>query len=383
MISNSSVKAATSNYRYPVCDSRLAFSDYIQQCRDMIAARRPDLQQENPLSKTILNANSPFELTPAKTTTHHRVGVLLIHGLLDCPFSLRDIGNELQAKGFLCRSILLPGHGTTPADLLNITYHDWIRTVSYGVESLKQEVDEIHLIGYSTGATLSIFHALQDPDIASVVLLSPAIRIKVPVNLVVGWRHLTRMLQGSVPWVYLEKEQDYTKYFSIPFNAVTQVSRLTDVIQDLRSHHELQQPMLMIMSREDETVSSHQAIHYFTSVHNDRNKFLLYSSIDHIYPDKRIICRHAQFQEKNIKHLSHSSIPFAPSNLHYGENGDFLKNKYEHQDRCIYGAYNRLEVKFFRFLSSTGIIQHPREELTYNPDFTYMTNNISEFIKTT
>jgi esterase/lipase len=364
---------------YPDCDSNLSFSDYIKQCQELIAARRPDLQTNSPQYQRILDANSPCELRPATLPNDNiKRGVLLIHGLLDCPFSLRDIGKQLQQAGMLCRSILLPGHGTKPADLLNVSYHEWIKAVRYGVESLKNDVDRIYLIGYSTGATLSIYQALQDAQINSIILLSPAIRIKAPVDLVVGWKHLTQFLHGNLPWVYREKEDDYAKYLSIPFNAVSQVSKLTEVINDLRRLNELKQPMLMIMSREDETVSSYRAIDYFSALKNPDNRFLLYTSIDHRYPDHRITIRLSGHPDLHINHFSHTAIPFSPQNIHYGPQGDYpyaSKN-----DAFTYGAYNRLEVKACNIMHQAGILKSPRHELTYNPDFDYMSKQITQFI---
>jgi hypothetical protein len=195
---------------------------------------------------------------------------------------------------------------------------------------------------------------------------------------VVGWKHVTKWLHGNLPWVYREKEEDYAKYLSITFNAVSQVSKLTEVIQDLRRLNELKQPMLMIMSREDETVSSYRAIDYFSTLKNPDNRFLLYTSIDHRYPDDRITTRLSARPELHIKHFSHTAIPFSPQNSHYGQNGDY---QYASRNGAMtYGAYNRLEVKTSTIMHKLGLIKSPRRELTYNPDFEYMANEITRFI---
>ncbi len=380
MIGNLSAAANLTAINYPYCDSHLPFTDYIKECRNMIAARRPDLQTDNPGCHRILDANSPYELLPEPAqSSQKRRGALLIHGLLDCPYSLRDIGNHLQQTGVLCRSVLLPGHGTMPSDLLHVTYHDWIQVVRYGVESLKNEVDQIYLIGYSTGAALAIYQALQDIQVEGIVLLSPAIRIKAPVDIVVGWRHLVQWMQGNTPWAYVDNENDYTKYHSVTLNAVTQVSRLTDVIHDLRQHGELMQPMLMIMSREDETVSSHQAIHYFSGLHNPDNKMLIYSSTNQQYPDPRIVVRPGVYPALNIRHLSHTAIPFSADNEHYGQHGDYPFAS-RPDTNAIYGAYNKLEVKFSKALKNMHLLKSTHEELTYNPDFEFMMKEICQFI---
>ncbi|TAK77066.1 MAG: hypothetical protein EPO11_03190 [Gammaproteobacteria bacterium] len=353
----------------------LPFAEYISRCRETIAAYRTDL--------VAINANSPFELYPPQPILASRklkYGVLLIHGLLDCPFSLKDIGLRLQAQGILSRAILLPGHGVRPSDLLHVSYQDWIDTVRYGIDSLRQEVEHIFLIGYSTGAALSIYQALQNTPIDGIVLLSPAIRIKAPVHLVVSWHYLTKWIRkNNHPWVYNKKEIDYAKYKSIAFNPVNQVSALTDVLQELR-HHPLSTPMLMILSRDDETISSHKAINFFSKVANADSELLLYSSKRPPFDDPRIKLRPSHYPEWRIQNFSHMSIPFAPDNPHYGQQGDYIYASHPADSDFIFGAYNPIEEDIYALLYQRKLVKHKRRELTYNPDFDFMAERIKKFI---
>src|SRR5688572_6248898 len=60
-----------------------------------------------------LEANTPFQWYPDDWQTQPiKRGVLLLHGVLDSPYSLRAIGQIFLKKSYLVRSILLPGHGT-------------------------------------------------------------------------------------------------------------------------------------------------------------------------------------------------------------------------------------------------------------------------------
>lgn len=367
-------------------DKQLPFSEYIAQSRAIIQDRRYDLKAGESSSSLILDANSPFEFYPAQPlhdSGRLKFGVLLIHGLLDCPFSVRDIGLHLQTKGMLCRSILLPGHGTRPDDLLTVSYNDWIKAVEYGVESLRQQVDKIFLIGYSTGAALSVYQAVKDTHIAGVILLAPAIRIKAPVNAVVAWHYLKKWLRiNPHPWLYQETEIDYAKYLSITFNAVTQVARLTNTLKEKGRQNPPHCPVFMAVSREDETISSHKAIDFFSSLKNPSSKMLLYSSCDHRYPDLRIETRLTRYPELNINHFSHVSLPFSPANVHYGQYGDYEYASRIQNRNFVYGAYNRIEVDGYEWLLRLKCIQYPRRELTYNPDFEYMAEQIAQFIMT-
>lgn len=382
MFSDISTTLNESTVHYPISDSQLPFAQYIAKTRAIIEERRTDLQQQS--AAKIIDANSPFELMPAQpimSGNRIKYGALLIHGLLDSPFSLRDIGKRFQDNGILCRSILLPGHGTNPADMFSIAYHDWIQAVRYGVESLKQEVEEIYLVGYSTGATLSVYQALHDSSIKGIMLLSPAIKIKAPIDTIVSWQQLTNWMTKRNRWIHKSEEIDYAKYRSVTFNAPMQVSRLTNVIGDLLQQHSLITPVFMSISREDETISSHRAIDFFSSLGNQESKMLLYTSCAHRYPDERIETRISTYPKLGIKHLSHISLPFTPTNPHYGQEGDFsLASRLDNQD-TTYGAYNHFERKFLGTLNALHILKKKYRELTYNPDFDYMANKLVTFVK--
>ena len=74
----------------------------------------------------------------------------------DSPFMMRDIGEYFKEKSFLVRSILLPGHGTVPGDLTNISYEKWIEAVQYGINSFEKETENLYIAGFSTGGALAL-----------------------------------------------------------------------------------------------------------------------------------------------------------------------------------------------------------------------------------
>jgi esterase/lipase len=385
MFSDLLATATESTVDYPISDSKLPFSDYIAKTKSIVTERRTDLEHvSTATAERIIDANSPYELyptNPIQSGNKLKYGILLIHGLLDSPFSLREIGNHLQDAGMLVRSILLPGHGTNPADLLNVSYHDWLQAVRYGVNSLRDEVESIYLVGYSTGAALSVYQALQDNHIAGILLLSPAISIKAPVDAMVWWHQALAYFQrGNQEWLHQEAEIDYVKYLSLPFNPVSQVSKLTAVIKEMREHHTLKTPMFMVVSREDETISSDRAIQFFCRSKNAENRMLFYTSVIRNYTDSRIITRSSIYPELNIHYFSHVCIPFSPANSHYGQHGDYSRAARIDSTERIYGAYNYVELKLCRFLHKIGLMQKTRHELTYNPDFDFMAKKMAGFI---
>lgn len=365
---------------YPKITNQLPFADYIDACRHMVKMRRQDLHRYQHLTDTIINANSPFE-SQINSPQKKRIGVLLTHGLLDCPFTFDEINSQLHQQGIMTRALLLPGHGTRPEDLIKVSYHDWLQVVRYGIDSLRAEVDCIFLMGYSTGASLSLYHALQDNHLAGLILIAPAIKLRAPVEIGSTLYHLSNQLSKNKDWVLHAEENDYAKYRSIAFNGVRQVVKLSEAIRDMSRQTMINQPTLMILSREDETIASDEAIAFFNATPNPQNRMLLYSDKPFAHADARIATRLTNKMAANMSSMSHPALAFSANNPHYGESGDYVNASRLNNGNYVYGAYNNIELKAFDIMNKFGFIDKQRRILTYNPDFSFMVESILAFIK--
>lgn len=178
------------------------------------------------------NWNRTFELVPDSPSG----GVLLLHGMSDGPYSLRALGGGLYRQGYRVLGLRMPGHGTAPAGLLDVTWEAMAAVTRLGATHLDEVLDgkPVHVIGYSTGAALAVDYALtarEDaglPIPASLVLVSPAIGITPLAQLTPLFR-----LIGEVPgleqlaWTSLVPEFDPFNYNAFTANASFQVHRMT------------------------------------------------------------------------------------------------------------------------------------------------------------
>jgi len=105
---------------------------------------------------------------------------LLLHGLTGSPAEMRPVGEALAAAGFRALGPLLPGHGTTPEDLLTTTRDDLLQAAESALLSL-QGARRLFLCGLSAGGLLAIHLAARSwlreglPDFSAIALLAPAI----------------------------------------------------------------------------------------------------------------------------------------------------------------------------------------------------------------
>lgn len=367
-------------------DLHAPFSEYIQHCQALVQSQRTDLHQTPISVKRIVEANIPFELKPTNTATikQNRKGVLLIHGLLGSPFTMRDVGASLQENGFFSRAILLPGHGTKPEDLLSISYRDWIETVKYGIASLRESVDQLFIIGYSLGAALAIQHALEtdaikEQTIDGLILIAPAIDIKVPPAVIKCWQKTINKITSHEKWIYKDNERDYARYISLPYHPVYELIKLLQIINHKKAKN-LSCPLFMIITQQDETVSAKNAYQWFLSLNHPKNKLLVYDTKTRVYKDQRIEQRQSKFNELNILNISHIAMPFAPHNFHYGQAGDYWRASLAGRQDCLYSSYNGLQDSLLDLFFKTGLLKNQRLPLTYNPDFNFMMENIKAFM---
>ncbi len=164
-----------------------------------------------------------------------RGGVLLLHGMSDSPYSLHRFSDELVSLGYYVLALRYPGHGTIPSGLRQVSHEDMSAAVHLAAVHLSERLAgaPMHIIGYSTGATLGLEYAmdaleqgLQHP--ASLVLISPAIRVHASASLA-GFTDSASGLPGSsnMAWLSILPEPDPYKYNSFPTNAAAVVNSLT------------------------------------------------------------------------------------------------------------------------------------------------------------
>lgn len=360
----------------PIDNLDLPFADYITQYRQILAQTRQDLQK-NPGST---EANLPYDLRP---TGEPSTGVLLLHGLLDSPFIMKDVGRHFQQNGILARAILLPGHGTVPGALLNVPYEQWLQALRYGIATLKKEVERIFLVGFSTGASAALYHTLteQDPRIAGLILICPALRIRSFFDFTSGWHRFLFPHSKRMAWANVASDEmmDYVKYRSIAFNGVHQLYRLYLAI---KAHPDKPRcPLFFCVSQNDATVNADTSIDYFKRKASSDSRMLIYTT-EPTKDDGRIFYRNAVYPEQHIVSASHLSPPTSPDNPHYGKNGDFpLASRVDEMKNTLFGEFDDLSLQINQLLYQHHLTPMLKMRLTYNPDFHYFANMALQFIK--
>jgi len=193
---------------------------------------------QNTPAKFPQNWNRTYELVPEKI----RGGVLLIHGLSDSPYSLRQIGEIFLRNGFYVLSVRLPGHGTVPAGLLDVSWEDWYAIVNRGARHVVARTGKkgpFYICGYSAGGALALKYTADvllnpqgtRPD--KLILFSPAVGIT-PFARVSNWHKAFSWIPAfeKYKWVDVKTEIEPFKYTSFPKNAGAQMWNLSLAVQE-------------------------------------------------------------------------------------------------------------------------------------------------------
>ena len=218
----------------------------------------------DPLGYSI-NWNRTFELEANAPVG----GVLLLHGMSDSPYSLHALAEELRDQGYWVVGMRMPGHGTAPSGLKYVKPEDMIAATRIGMARLYSELGDkpIHVVGYSTGASLALGYALDaaeglvSPQAASLVLISPAIRLHSAAALASFKRGVSSVPGlGGFAWLSVMPEFDPYKYNSFATNAADVVHQLTRSVDNrIAARADTDPPLpriLALKSTVDDTVTT-------------------------------------------------------------------------------------------------------------------------------
>ncbi len=103
---------------------------------------------------------------------------LLVHGLNDSAYYMADIAAILHEQGFNVVTILLPGHGTSSEDMIEVTAEQWRAEVQMGLAMAAHVGRRVTVGGFSVGAALAIDAMLSGAAIEGLFLFSPPIEFR-------------------------------------------------------------------------------------------------------------------------------------------------------------------------------------------------------------
>lgn len=334
-----------------------------------------------------MSMNMPFECG----TQYRNIGVLLVHGLGDSPYFFSDVANAMCNEGIHVRTILLPGHGSKPGDMLNVSYQQWQAETNHHIRLFSEEVDNLYIGGFSTGAnltTIASFTMAEEIEIKGLMHFSPAFKSRFFVS------RLAPYIDSLFPWPNVEEEDNPSRYNSTAMPGFAAYQESVNVLQDLFSQTELAKrtlnlPVLMVVAEKDSVVDTLKVAAQFRDNFTHPNKCLLWQGEDAPdVPENTLIMQTMNVPEQRISAASHMSTLFSDKNPLYGTASDFRicdnGQGNEAEARCKAGEevwYGPWGFKPDKTDETVAYSKHEKvyARLTYNPYFGRMVDQLLAF----
>jgi alpha-beta hydrolase superfamily lysophospholipase len=277
---------------------------------------------DNERAEQEIDMASPVELPPGANCNAKSKGVaILVHGLADTAFSMKDIGRVLADACYTSRVILLPGHGTRGGDLLITRLSDWQQTIQYLIDQAAMETDNIVLAGFSLGAVLTLEAAMRRPDdIAGVIAISPAYYL--------SSERLTKWAPLAAPfvrWVDRGVADDPMRYEAMPTRGVAETWKaIKQMHQLVKRLGQVQFPWMLAQSMDDAVVvpDKNEAFWKAYAV-NPASRLIRFVSDQEYAEEERAITLAGSDATERVIALTHLAIHQSPDNPHYGRNGRY------------------------------------------------------------
>ncbi|MBP3542585.1 MAG: alpha/beta fold hydrolase [Clostridia bacterium] len=209
-------------------------------------------------------------------------GVLLMHGFTGSPAHMRRLADGLIEKGYTVKSILLPGHGTSEADMAKATWQAWLQAAKEAALSLINTCETVTVCGLSMGGVLALLVAEQMKVDACVPISAPmAVQ-----NPFLGLAGIAAPLIPRIPWgshperqSQMDAEYSYG-YPGFPTAKGADLNRLIKLAK--KNLFAIECPLLVVQSDADETIWLGSADYILDNISSQHKWKLQLSGVPHV-----------------------------------------------------------------------------------------------------
>lgn len=197
--------------------------------------------------------------------------VLLFHGFTATSYEVARLGKVLNRAGFATCGPLLPGHGSSPAELNKIRWQDWTAAAESAYQELAKRYKRVFLGGESNGGLVALYLAAVHPEVAGILTYSPALQLTMS-----RWQRLQLSLAApfvaEIPKGDLSGNTTWQGYKVNPPKAVLQLLRFQREVRERLP--KITQPILIVQGRNDHTIDPHSSEIVYDLVGSQRKKLV-------------------------------------------------------------------------------------------------------------
>lgn len=212
------------------------------------------------------------------------LGILVLHGFSASLDTVSGLAPRLEQAGLKYAMPTLRGHGSSPEQLLGVTWRDWLEDARESLLELTADGRRGVVIGLSMGGLLALVLAAEHrPRVAGVASLAACLRFRSPLVSTVGLlRRVITWWPAQPDYEDPEQARSDTNYTRFPVEGVASLQDLARVADALLPT--VRAPLCVLASTNDPVVpqsaarrilarsgSPHREVHWF---HRSRHEML-------------------------------------------------------------------------------------------------------------
>lgn len=209
-------------------------------------------------------------------------GILLIHGFTGSAAHMRKLADELARRGRTVRTINLPGHAQTEADMAKADWQQWLQAAKEAAYAMMQETRTFTVCGLSMGGVLALLVAQQ-------MKVDACVSISAPMAVQNRFLPLAKLCAPFLPRISwgpaderhqtLDKAYDYG-YSGFPTAKGADLHHLIRLAR--KNLFNINCPILCIQSEDDETIWAGSADTILEGVSSEIRQKLWLKGVPHV-----------------------------------------------------------------------------------------------------
>jgi esterase/lipase len=211
-----------------------------------------------------------------------------VHGYKSSPAQTLEMANFFNDKSIPIYGVRLSGHGTSPLDLKNTSWQEWLMSLQRAYATLSQFCEKIIIVGFSTGGLLTLIKASQinkNNKLNGIVSINSALKLKdirakmVPsINL---WNELLEKLDINKGKFEFIDDKPETPEFNYSRHYLSSVVELEKLMKHCRENlSKINIPTLVIQAKQDPVVNPISGNIVFNHISSEK-KFLFIPDLHH------------------------------------------------------------------------------------------------------
>lgn len=357
-----------------------SFADYIAWSERRIRAARVDAPADDVVANLKPFLLEPDSDCPVNPDGRYPDGIVLVHGLIASPYSMKPLGDFFRDSCFFVLGVLLDGHGTRPGDMLASTWEDWHRDVHFAVERLAEKAGRLYLAGHSAGGTLAVLEAARNPAVDALVLFAPAMAVA-EVSKYAGAVSQVGRFFPSAAWFELEPDDAVYRYESFPFTAAAQTWQLIQATNAALAANPLQVPVMTVASAQDTTVVAQATFDFMQGQANPLSFTLLYAQ-HALPPYNRTKVVDSNVPAEGILGVGHLGLMTPPDHPWYGRDQAYRYcGHYFGQPDDLFARCKAGERDFYGETTEENLAVGVIERIAFNPFYDALLDEIELFIE--